>query len=157
MAAVDGGFLSRLRAIARGNAGRMKSPLDSAATCPCGSARPYGICCEPLLTGHRAATTARELMRSRYTAHAVGDEAYLHRTYLPTARRPYVAPKKAPPPTHWTRLVIHRDEPGAEPDLWYVEFSAFYRDRSGEHEMRERSEFRRVDGQWLYARAVPAR
>lgn len=93
-------------------------------------------------------------MRSRYTAHAIGDEAYLHRTYARTARQPYVVPRKPEPRTEWVRLVIHFDEPGATPDLAFVEFSAFHRDRSGEHEMRERSEFRRVDGRWLYTRAV---
>src|SRR5581483_2722359 len=107
---------------------------------------PFGICCEPLLSGQRAAATARELMRSRYTAHALGDEAYLHRTYAATARKPYRAEKKAAAPAQWTRLVIHGDTPGDAPELWYVEFSAFHRDREGEHEMRERSEFRRVDG-----------
>jgi hypothetical protein len=29
-------------------------------------------------------------MRSRFTAHVVGDYRHLHRTYLGTARRPYV-------------------------------------------------------------------
>jgi SEC-C motif-containing protein len=93
-------------------------------------------------------------MRSRYTAHAVGDEPYLHRTYAQTARKPYVAPRKPAPRTEWVRLVIHSDEPGPTPDIAFVEFSAFYRDRAGEHEMRERSEFRRVNDQWLYTRAV---
>lgn len=91
-------------------------------------------------------------MRSRFSAHALGDEAYLHRTYAPTAQKKYVAPKKPQPRVNWTRLVIHADEPGPSPDLAFVEFSAFYRDHTGEHKMRERSEFRRLNGQWLYTR-----
>ncbi len=96
-------------------------------------------------------------MRSRYTAHALGDEAYLHRTYAPTAKRAYRAGRKPGPRVNWTRLVIHADEPGPSPDTAYVEFSAYYRDPSGEQIMTERSEFRRVDGAWLYTRAMPRR
>lgn len=132
------------------------SPSDSGAACPCGSGRPFGICCAPLLAGQRTAATARELMRSRYTAHAIDDGAYLHRTYASTARRPYVPAAQKEPKVRWTRLVIHADEPGPAPDVAFVEFSAYYRDDSGEHVMREKSEFRRVDGQWLYTRAVRA-
>lgn len=122
------------------------------ALCPCGSGRPFFACCGPLLSGARAAATPGELMRSRYTAHATGDEAYLHRTYARTAARPFVVSKQ--PRVNWVRLVIHEDTPGSADDVGFVEFSAFYRDASGEHEMRERSEFRRVQGRWLYTRAV---
>lgn len=89
-------------------------------------------------------------MRSRFTAHALGDEAYLHRTYAPTAGRPFAGSPERTPATNWTRLAIHRDGAGRTPGTAYVEFSAFYRDASGEHEMRERSGFRCVDGGWLY-------
>jgi SEC-C motif domain protein len=132
----------------------MTTPLGSGAPCPCGSGRPFVICCEPLLTGHREAGTARELMRSRFTAHAVHDEAYLHRTYAGTAHRPFVAPDATPAAMKWTRLEIHGDAAGAAPDIAFVEFSAHYRDATGDHIMREKSEFRRVKGKWLYTRAV---
>lgn len=132
----------------------MTARPDPGNACPCGSGRPFGACCEPLLAGRRPAATARELMRSRYTAHAVGDAAYLHRTYAPTADRPFVLPRRPAPPVTWTRLVIHSNAPGPAPDVAYVEFSAFHRDATGEHEMRERSEFRCVNGRWLYTRAV---
>jgi SEC-C motif domain protein len=93
-------------------------------------------------------------MRSRYTAHAIGDEAYLHRTFARTARRPFVPRPETKQPMAWVRLLIHRDMPGSTPDIAFVEFSAFHRDASGEHEMREKSEFHRVDGQWLYVGAA---
>jgi SEC-C motif domain protein len=106
-----------------------------------------------LLSGHRAAATAHELMRSRFTAHAIHDEAYLHRTCARTAHRPYV-PGGAPVEMKWTRLEIHRDMAGAAPDTAFVEFSAHYCDDTGDHIMREKSEFRRVEGKWLYTRAI---
>lgn len=127
------------------------------APCPCGSGRPFGACCEPLLTGQREAASARELMRSRFTAHAIGDDAYLHRTYAGTAGRPAPAAPAAAPRVTWTRLVIHGDEQRPGSDIAYVEFSAFFREAGQEQEMRERSEFRRAGGRWLYTRAVPAR
>ena len=67
-------------------------------------------------------------MRSRYTAHVINDERYLHLTFQGTAHRPFVASGEAPP-TKWTRLVIHRHEPGAKPDTATVEFSAYYEDQ----------------------------
>ena len=60
-----------------------------------------------MIAGHRPAATAEELMRSRYTAHVINDERYLHLTFQGTAHRPFVASGEAPP-TKWTRLVIHR-------------------------------------------------
>ena len=93
-------------------------------------------------------------MRSRFTAHVAQDYPYLHRTYRPTARRPFV---EAPPddsPIAWTKLVVHAHEPGATPDIAFVDFSAFYTDESGDHALNEKSEFYRVDGQWLYTRPV---
>ena len=129
-------------------------PIAPGASCPCGSGRPFAICCAPLLAGEREAGTALELMRSRYTAHAVGDEAYLHRTHAPTADKPYRAPRsERGPELIWTRLVIHAAGPGPKPDTAYVDFSAFYRDERGEHELRENSEFKRKGGRWLYVAA----
>jgi SEC-C motif domain protein len=107
-----------------------------------------------LLNGHRAAATARELMRSRFTAHAIHDEAYLHRTCARTAHRPFVPGDASPVEMKWTRLEIHSDAAGTAPDIAFVEFSAYYSDSTGEHLMREKSEFRRVEGKWLYTRAV---
>src|SRR5205823_5780105 len=93
----------------------MPNPPPSDSPCPCGSGLTFGACCEPILRRERPAATAEQLMRSRFTAHAIGDHAHLHRTFLPTARLPYVEEKDLPV-TAWTRLVIHTHEPGAKPD-----------------------------------------
>ncbi|MFK8004402.1 MAG: YchJ family protein [Polyangiales bacterium] len=47
--------------------------------CPCGSGRAYGACCGPVHAGTEA-KDAEALMRSRYSAFAKGDGAYLWRT-----------------------------------------------------------------------------
>jgi SEC-C motif-containing protein len=92
-------------------------------------------------------------MRSRFTAHAIGDYEHLHRTYLPTAHEPYIA-ETGVPDTKWTRLVIHSHETGPKPDTATVDFSAYYRDGASELAMHEKSEFRRIDGQWFFARPL---
>ena len=56
------------------------------SACPCGSGLPYAGCCGPLHQGERVAETAEALMRSRYSAFAVGDVAYLVRTWHPAGR-----------------------------------------------------------------------
>lgn len=92
-------------------------------------------------------------MRARFTAHVAQDFAFLHRTFEPTARLPYT-PEPEVENIGWTKLVVHAHEPGKTPDQAFVEFSASYVDSDREYVLQEKSEFHRVDGQWLYARAV---
>ena len=93
-------------------------------------------------------------MRSRFTAHAVGDFRHVHRTYLGTAHKPYVEEKPDGDATVWTRLVIHTHEPGPKPDTAFVDFSAYYLAGDAEQALHEKSEFRRIDGTWFYTRSV---
>jgi SEC-C motif-containing protein len=99
------------------------------------------------------AANAEELMRSRFTAHVVGDYHHLHRTYMGTARRPYAEVNEGPHAA-WTRLVVHRHEPGPRPDTAFVDFSAFYEEAGVEHALQEKAEFAKMDGAWIYTRAV---
>jgi SEC-C motif-containing protein len=121
--------------------------------CPCGSGRTFAECCEPLLKGQRSAATAEELMRSRFTAHVTRDYRYLHRTYRSTMSQPY-REEKDTTDIAWTRLVVHSHELGATPDLAFVDFSAYFADENAEHALHERSEFRRLNGEWIYTRPV---
>jgi SEC-C motif-containing protein len=93
-------------------------------------------------------------MRSRFTAHTVHDFAHLHRTFLETARKPYVDDPASVPEITWTRLVVHAHGPGPKPDTAFVDFSAYYRDGDVEHALDEKSEFVRIDGQWFYTRPL---
>ena len=58
--------------------------MDDGA-CPCGLGDDYAACCGRLHGGAPAAT-AEALMRSRYSAFAVGDADYLLRTWHPSSR-----------------------------------------------------------------------
>jgi SEC-C motif-containing protein len=129
------------------------SKPDSAQTCPCGSGQRFGDCCEAVLAGKRLPATAEELMRARFTAHVVHDFAFLHRTYRPTSRLPFVE-EKGTPATQWTRLVVHHHDLGATPDLAHVDFSAYGTEEGRELVLHEKAEFARQDGAWIYTRSV---
>ena len=49
------------------------------APCPCGSKNKYKKCCQPYHKGAKA-KTALLLMRSRYSAYAVGNSSYIIKT-----------------------------------------------------------------------------
>jgi SEC-C motif-containing protein len=115
-------------------------------TCPCGLGAPYDACCGRFHAGG-SAPTAELLMRSRFAAFAVGDRAYLLRTWHSTTR-----PRRLTlDDTRWTRLEItSRDRGGLFDQEGFVEFSAHY-DGGVLH---ERSRFVREDGKWVYLDAV---
>lgn len=122
--------------------------------CPCGSGKAFADCCGSLIDGSRRAENAEQVMRSRFTAHVINDDAYLHRTFTGTRQKPFAA-EASPSPLGWTKLQVHAHEPGSTPDQAFVEFSAYYVDgESPEHVLQERSEFKRVDGEWLYHKLI---
>lgn len=118
------------------------------ARCPCGLGDPFETCCGPVLAGERAAATAEALMRSRYTAFAVGDAEYLLRSWHSATRPPELT---LDPGLRWLFLEIHRTERGGPfDDAGVVEFSAHHRDAGRRATLRETSRFRREDGAWRY-------
>ncbi|GAA1784401.1 YchJ family protein [Actinomadura chokoriensis] len=121
-----------------------------AKKCPCGVGARYPECCGRLHRGGAAAATAGELMRSRFSAFAVRDEAYLLRTWHPATRPERIGFEDG---TRWTRLEIVREENGGPDDeKGVVEFRAHYLDGSGPGELHEVSRFVRQDGDWVYVR-----
>ncbi|HWW68570.1 MAG TPA: YchJ family metal-binding protein [Duganella sp.] len=65
----------------------MSKKSAAPAGCPCGGPS-YAACCGPYIDGAAIAPTAETLMRSRYTAYGLRNEAYLlatwHRSTRPT-------------------------------------------------------------------------
>ena len=57
--------------------------MPSKDDCPCGSGRAYKACYGPLHRGDREAASAEALMRSRFSAFAKKEAAYLWRTLHP--------------------------------------------------------------------------
>jgi SEC-C motif-containing protein len=126
--------------------------VESDARCPCGTGLSYGECCGPFHRGDAAAPTAERLMRSRFSAFAVGDAAYLLRSWPPDARPASV---EIDPDTRWLWLEIVRTERGTERDSdGVVEFRAKYRVDAPEGRssgvQHEVSTFAREAGAWVY-------
>ena len=120
--------------------------------CPCGTGLPYGECCGRLHDGTASAATAEQLMRSRYSAFAVGAADYLLATWHQTTRP---ARLDLDDDVRWTGLEVLATTGGsllaAEGT---VEFRASYvRDRrpGAQH---ENSRFVRDGGRWTYLDGV---
>lgn len=131
-----------------GSAAQRGRALAPDAPCPCGGGR-FGACCGPVLAG-RAAASAGELMRSRFTAFAVGDAAHLRASWHPSTAP---AALDLDPGLRWEHLDIVRTEQGAVGDRHgVVEFRAHWRDtRTGDRgTLHETSRFRAAAGRWYY-------
>lgn len=115
--------------------------------CPCGSGGALAACCQPVLTGERPASTATELMRSRYTAFATGDVDHLVRSWHPRTR-----PERLDlDDTTWLGLtVLGATAGGVDDDHGTVEFLARWSRPGGTGTLRENSRFERRAGRWLY-------
>jgi SEC-C motif domain protein len=116
--------------------------------CPCGSGERYDVCCGRLHRGAAEAETAEELMRSRYSAYAVGELGHVFRTWHPRTRPLSIEPD---PALTWTGLRVVDVVDGRPGDqTGEVEFVATY-ERGGSHGRRhERSRFERRRGRWVY-------
>lgn len=89
-------------------------------------------------------------MRSRYSAYALGESAYVLASWHPSTR-PAAAEPDVEPPLVWRRLEIVATEAGGPFDNGgTVEFRAFWRQGAQRGELRERSRFVREHGRWLY-------
>ena len=92
-------------------------------------------------------------MRSRYTAYVRGAIEYLIATHDPSTRKGLDRRSLAQfcRDTGWLGLEIVATEKGGQDDsTGVVEFIARGVSKSVPFAQRERSRFRKVDGQWLY-------
>jgi SEC-C motif domain protein len=118
-----------------------------ALACPCGLGDDYESCCGRRHAG-TPAPTAESLMRARYSAFAVGDKAYLERTWHPSGR-PH--PLILDPAVQWTRLaVLETSDGGLFDATGTVRFRAMYLKQGQRGVHAETSTFVRQDGQWSY-------
>jgi SEC-C motif-containing protein len=126
--------------------------VTRANACPCGTGRPYERCCGPLHGDEATADTAEALMRSRYAAFALGDAAYLLRSWHPATRPAAV---ELDPGQVWTRLRILATRRGGPDDSdGEVEFRAHFRVAGEPGTLSEQSRFSRVEGRWVYVGAA---
>jgi SEC-C motif-containing protein len=118
--------------------------------CPCGSGESYGGCCGPLHEG-AVAPSAERLMRSRFSAFAIGDATYLLASWHPSTRPQTLELDDG---VRWYRLdILGRTGGGLADAEGTVEFEAFYKGTE-RGSQRENSRFVRDAGRWSYLAAI---
>ncbi|HLO67188.1 MAG TPA: YchJ family metal-binding protein [Holophaga sp.] len=121
--------------------------------CPCASAKTYDKCCEPFVTGRAVPETAEKLMRSRFTAYALGKADYLAATTAAEERAKldldelgrYVRSVKC-----ISLKVLSTEAGGPGDEAGVVTFHAKLQINGRRMLHRERSRFVREEGRWAY-------
>ncbi|CEA09530.1 hypothetical protein BN1051_02900 [Arthrobacter saudimassiliensis] len=129
------------------NAALPPEPPTDSRRCPCLSGEDYPSCCGRFHAG-APAPTAEALMRSRYSAFALGDSGYLLQTWHPDTR-----PRDLDldPDLQWRRLDVLGTAAGGPLDTeGTVHFKAYWRAPEGRGVQEENSRFLRLDGRWYY-------
>ena len=125
---------------------------DADERCPCLSGSVFGECCAPLIAGEREAPTAVQLMRSRFTAFAIGAREYLLATWHPSTRPTSLELDAA---MRWYRLDVISTRGGGPLDRdGTVEFRAYYRAGAQRGDLHERIRFLRERQGWRYVDGV---
>jgi SEC-C motif-containing protein len=122
--------------------------ISGSAACPCSSGLEFGQCCEPYLAGTKQAPTPEALMRSRYSAYALGKEAYLLSTWH-ASTRPTALDLDGQPAPKWIGRRVQRHEQQDENHA-IVEFIARYKLNGRAYKMQENSRFVKENGRWYY-------
>ncbi|MEO9078578.1 MAG: YchJ family metal-binding protein [Rhodanobacter sp.] len=126
----------------------MKS-IDILTPCPCGNPAGYTACCGALHDGD-VATTAEQLMRSRYSAYVLKREDYLLASWHPDTRPATLRLAAQQPSPSWLGLEVRRAQLTDDKHAT-VEFVARYRLGGGRAQRQhETSRFVREDGRWYY-------
>lgn len=120
-------------------------------SCLCGSEIKYSLCCELFHNKESTPTTAEALMRSRFTAYANKNEAYLLETWSKSKRPEKIDFSKEE--AIWTKLDIVKTKKGTKKDSkGIVEFKAYYTLEDEPYVMNEISRFikTKTTGHWRY-------
>ena len=113
--------------------------------CPCLTGELYGDCCGRFISLQIHPENAEQLMRSRYSAYVLCDNDYLNKTWHPDYRP---ADLKLEPNLCWINLNVIGSS--ATADQATVEFEASFVMNGRVESLHEKSDFLKVDGQWLY-------
>ena len=116
--------------------------------CPCrkkSETATYAQCCAPYHLGARIPETAEALMRSRYSAFALENSAYLSATWHLSTRPTRIGFN---PSQVWLMLKVHEAQENG--DKATVEFTARSRIGGASHVLHEVSRFIRENGRWYY-------
>ena len=114
--------------------------------CPCKSNKEFEQCCQPIIQGQIKANSPEQLMRSRYSAYAVGNAEYIIKTYSKISRSKQSLNdiKTWAEQCQWVNLIIHQS------NNTHVEFSAYFIEENELYVLRENSEFHQEENCWVY-------
>ena len=106
--------------------------------CACGKGI-YGACCGRFISGAAVPATAEQLMRSRYTAFSLREEAYLRSTWHPDTLPD--EPITAESDVKWIGLDVIKHKHVKDTDEATVEFVARFKVGGRAHRLHEVSSF----------------
>ena len=126
--------------------------MPSPQLCPCGSG-PYRECCGIYHSGQAFAPNAEKLMRSRYSAYVLKDDAYLISTWQ-TDKRPSEPLLDSNDTTQWLELRVKNFHESTDHQSATVEFIAIYKINGKAHRLHEMSQFIKENNQWVYVDGI---
>ncbi len=121
--------------------------------CPCGTSENYQACCGEIHKSIKKATTAEQLMRSRYSAFVMAKGDYLMESHHSSTR--VISDKEAiidwAKSVSWIRLEVIETTQGKEKDnKGTVTFNAYYYENGKVNVLNEKSDFVKENGHWVY-------
>ena len=119
--------------------------------CPCGHGQ-YASCCRPLHLGQLHASSAEQLMRSRYSAFAKQQIDYvLHTTAIgQQAALDKVAIRDWSQANQWLKLEVVQAQEKLDKNHAQVEFKAHYHDGQQAQVHHEISHFVKFEQRWYF-------
>jgi SEC-C motif-containing protein len=121
--------------------------------CPCTANKLYSDCCQPLHKNRLLVPTAEKLMRSRYSAFALGLGKYLQETHHISTRPSNKEGKETEQwakSVTWIKLEVNNTKKGQATDQeGWVSFKAFFMENGKINCIQEQSYFKKEDG-WQY-------
>jgi len=114
--------------------------------CYCGAAETFQECCEPIILQQQLATSAQQLMRSRFSAFYTQNEAWLNLSWDESTRPKSIQFEEN---LKWLDLSIINTSVSDEIHST-VEFEARYFKAGKVQAIHENSRFIKHDLQWLY-------
>lgn len=125
--------------------------------CPCTSGAEYADCCEPIVRQQKKALTAEQLMRSRYSAYALGELDWIVESQSPDGRQ-FVdreATAQWSKRATWHRMEVLGVQGGAADDTeGFVDFKAYYTIAGEDITHHEVASFRKEDDTWYFVDGV---
>lgn len=115
--------------------------------CHCGNTLTLENCCKPIISGFEKATSAQQLMRSRYTAFCIQAADYLIQTTHHSTRKFH----KKNEILSWSNCNTWLKLEIISFDTTTVEFKAYYLDETHKTKVHhEKSTFILENGNWFY-------